>query len=1031
MSDVADRVPVEEVPNEDFISQEDGDMTGGDQNRQEVSTPMRVLAHPKHQQRIACWNVKTMYQLGKTAQVCREMRRYNIDILGVGECRWTGFGKIQTQTGETIIYSGREDQHQHGVAVIMGKDAAGALISWKPVSERIIVARFNSEHIKTTLVQVYAPTNDANDEEKNKFYNQLQQVYNEIHQHDLVLTMGDLNAKIGSQKPGEEGIVGQHALVGERSENGERFVALCMENNMAITTTQYPHKDIHKYTWTSPDGRTKNQIDHIAINGKFRSSITDARTYRGADAATDHNLVMCKLKLKLSKVKRDRAGVKKYNTSKLQQKVTREKFTLELRNRFSCLQEEDDEFNDANPEGGTVEKKWSNFKDAYNKTAEKVLGYRKRKVKPWISPDSYRKIDERGKIKEAVDGAKSERIKTMKKQQYRLKDIEVKRALRRDKRQWIDNIAIEAEKSAARGQMKGVYDAAKTLCNTRARTMDAVKDKTGKLLTTEDEVKKRWEEHFCEVLNRPVPEMPAVIDDNNEELDIDDSYITKEEIKRAIKETASGKSAGVDAITAEVLKVDLETAASTLEEIFRCIWDKVSIPDDWKKGIIVKLPKKGDLTCAGNWRGITLLCVPAKIMGKIIMRRFKDQVNARLRREQAGFRPGRGTREQTFTLRNIIEQSLEWNATLYLVFIDYMKAFDSIHQDTLWKIMKLYGIPSKFIKLVRMFYTDVKCSVVSEGGLTNWFEVKSGVKQGCVMSGFLFLLVVDWIMSQAVKDKNTGIRWNMMEQLEDLDFADDIALLASNWNQLRRKLDRIKLYGDQTGLRINIGKTKSMCINPTNNRTFSIDGEDIEEVNGFTYLGSDVNKGGGAAEDIRRRIGKACAAFYRLNKVWRNSNIFTRTKVRILMSNVVSVLLFGCESWRMTKGDESKLDVLLHRWLRRILRIDWTLHVTNEEVRRRAGVGELLSQTIRKRRWGFIGHTLRRDRKDLAKTALTWTPEGRRKRGRPKETYRRTVERERNLLGFNSWDAAAAVAHDKPAWRELITGATVHWGQRH
>ena len=182
-----------------------------------------------------------------------------------------------------------------------------------------------------------------------------------------------------------------------------------------------------------------------------------------------------------------------------------------------------------------------------------------------------------------------------------------------------------------------------------------------------------------------------MIEENNEELDISDAYITKEEIKGAIKETASGKSAGIDAITAEVLKVDLETAASTLEEIFRCIWDKESVPDDWKKGIIVKLPKKGDLTCAGNWRGITLLCLPAKIMGKVIIRRLKDQVDAKLRREQAGFRSGRGTREQTFTLRNIIEQSLEWNASLYLVFIDYMKAFDSIHQETLWKIMKLYG----------------------------------------------------------------------------------------------------------------------------------------------------------------------------------------------------------------------------------------------------------------------------------------------------------------------------------------------------
>ena len=210
-------------------------------------------------------------------------------------------------------------------------------------------------------------------------------------------------------------------------------------------------------------------------------------------------------------------------------------------------------------------------------------------------------------------------------------------------REWTDRIAEEAEESATHGHMKGVYDAAKTLCNSKPRTMDAVKDKSGKLLTTEEEVKKRWEEHFCEVLNR-------VIEYNNEVLEISDVYITKEEIKRAIKETASGKSVGIGAVTAEVLKVDLETAASTLEEIFRCIWDKESVPDDWKKGIIVKLPKKGDLTCAGNWRGITLLCVPAKIMGKIIIRRLRDEVDAKLRKNQTGFRPGRGTREQTFTL---------------------------------------------------------------------------------------------------------------------------------------------------------------------------------------------------------------------------------------------------------------------------------------------------------------------------------------------------------------------------------------------
>ena len=1030
-SDIAGYVPGEEVPVEEFIRQEGGDMTSGDESRQEVFTPMRVLVRPKHQQRLGCWNVRTMYQLGKTAQVCKEMQRFNMDILGVSECRWTGCGRIMTQTGETIIYSGRQDdQHHHGVAIIMKKSAAEALMSWRPVSERIIVARFNSKHIKATIIQAYAPTNEANEVDKDEFYNQLQQVYSETPSHDLVITMGDLNAKIGYQIDGEQGIVGQHALTGDRTDNGERFVESCLANNMAITTTQFPHKDVHKYTWTSPDGRSRNQIDHIAINGKFRSSITDARTYRGADVASDHNLVMCKLTLKLSKVKKDSSGVRKFDTSKLRDKAVRDKFTLELRNRFSCLEVEDDQ-EQAEPDETEVEKTWTNFKDVYNKTAEKVLGFRRRKMKPWISTDSWRHVEERGLIKQAVDEAKSERIKNQKREQYRQKDTEVKRSIRRDKRAWIDRIATEAEESAARGHLKGVYDAAKVLCNKRARSMDAVKDKSGKLQTSEEQVKKRWEEHFREILNRPDPVTPAVIEEEDGiEFDVNTGYITKEEIISAIKEAANGKSAGIDAITAEVLKVDLETAANKLEEIFRRVWDKESVPEDWRKGIIVKLPKKGDLTCAGNWRGITLLCIPAKIMAKIVIRRLRDQVDAKLRREQAGFRPGRGTREQTFTLRNIIEQSLEWNASLYLCFIDYQKAFDSIHQDTLWKIMKQYGVPPKFVKLVRMFYTDVKCSVISGGGLTNWFEVKSGVKQGCCMSGFLFLLVIDWIMAKAVKDNNTGIKWKMMEQLEDLDFADDVALTASNWNQLQKKLNRIKSFGDQTGLKINIGKTKSLRINARQNQPLVVDGEEVEEVESFVYLGSKVSKDGGAQEDIRLRVGKASGAFNQLNKVWRSSNIFTKTKVKILKSNVLSVLMFGCESWRMTKNDEKKLDVFLHRCLRRMLRIDWTQHVSNEEVRRRAGIKEVVSETVRRRRWSFIGHTLRRGSRDLAKDALTWTPEGKRRRGRPKETYRRTVERERQQLGFSSWSEAGAVASRREEWRSIINTSMLHWERR-
>lgn len=124
---------------------------------------------------------------------------------------------------------------------------------------------------------MYAPTNDAEPEVKDDFYEELHTVNDKVPLHDILVVMVDLNAKIRKCYHGEEGIVGKNVLRGDRSENGERFVSFCALNNLAITSTMLLHKDIHKYTWTSPDGLHKNQIDHIAINSKFKRSVRDTR----------------------------------------------------------------------------------------------------------------------------------------------------------------------------------------------------------------------------------------------------------------------------------------------------------------------------------------------------------------------------------------------------------------------------------------------------------------------------------------------------------------------------------------------------------------------------------------------------------------------------------------------------------------------------------------------------------------------------------------------------------------------------------
>ena len=194
--------------------------------------------------------------------------------------------------------------------------------------------------------------------------------------------------------------------------------------------------------------------------------------------------------------------------------------------------------------------------------------------------------------------------------------------------------------------MNGVYEATRKLSNERPKRVDMVKDREGKLLSKEDGVRKRSQEHFMEVLNRPDPETVAeVVDDSDINEEIKEGPITKLEIKNAIKDMKNGKAAGINNNTVEMMKADIDTTVDVLLDLLSLIWEEERIPDDWCKGLIVKLPKKGDFTNCGNWRGITLMPTAAKVMGKVIINGISRGVNKTLRKEQAGFRSGRSTIE--------------------------------------------------------------------------------------------------------------------------------------------------------------------------------------------------------------------------------------------------------------------------------------------------------------------------------------------------------------------------------------------------
>ena len=449
------------------------------------------------------------------------------------------------------------------------------------------------------------------------------------------------------------------------------------------------------------------------------------------------------------------------------------------------------------------------------------------------------------------------------------------------------------------------------------------------------------------------------------------------------------------------------------------IWTTKEIPNDWKKGHIVKLPKKGDLGQCKNWRGIMLLSIPSKILTRIILERLKTAIDKKLRPEQAGFRQDRSCTDQIATLRIIIEQSLEFQSTLYLNFIDFQKAFDSVDRNTIWKLLENYGIPDIFISLIQQLYDDnAECQVIHNGKLTEPFSVKTGVRQGCMLSPMIFLIVVDWIMRETTKDSNTGIKWTLTSYLEDLDFADDLCLMSQRQQHMQQKTDKLTAEAAKTGLRVNKDKTEVMKINPKQNNAITLEGQNLTEVTSFTYLGSIVSTTGGADEDIKARINKARHAFVTLRPIWKSSTLSRENKLRIFNSNVKSILLYGSETWRVTDNLSKKIQTFINKCLRQILNIRWPDTISNLDLWRQTKQ-DPITQQISRRKWRWIGHTLRKKPDDITRQALGWNPQGKRKVGRPRTSWRRSCDAELKKNG-QTWGQITKLAQNRVRWRSAV-----------
>ena len=350
-------------------------------------------------------------------------------------------------------------------------------------------------------------------------------------------------------------------------------------------------------------------------------------------------------------------------------------------------------------------------------------------------------------------------------------------------------------------------------------------------------------------------------------------------------------------------------------------------------------------------------------------------------------------------------------------YIDLEKAFDSIHHPSLWKILEAYGFLGKVSNFLKDMYADNQCCVRHEGQQSEWFSVKTGVRQGCVISPTLFLVVIDWVMRRATEGKVRGLVWGLTDRLEDCEFADDIAVLSHTKKDIQEKTDMVDQTARSAGLKIYSEKAKVMTANNRISKKTNVLGAVLEVMQNFKYLGSYISAISNIEKEISTRIGLASRAFNRLRNIWKSSTLQTNTELKIYKSNVRSALLYSSETWRINKKIKSRLRGFDGRCLRRILRLRWEQHFNNKEVSRRTGINCIVDEVMQ-RHWRWLGHILRMSKSRHTHVALQWTPTGKRKRGRTLGTWRRTIKEEMKRAD-KTWNKANLLAQDREGWRRI------------
>ena len=906
--------------------------------------------------RLGSINISTASEDWRLEDAIKLIDKSGCLVCALSEVRRLGVGSVLIDgiNHEYEFYwSGFKRKREYGVGIAIRKIPGIEVGEIVCINERLMTAELNIFGLSVKIVSGYAPTNEAKDHAKVKFYRDLKKIKRD-NPDQKMLYLGDFNATTSAVE-NFSGVRADKILENIVSnDNGERMIDFVRDNKLSLLNTFFKQPRHRQITWHSRDKwKTKKTLDYHISDDYLRQYCQNCRVYNGFKFQSDHRLLISSWRTPMTKrarfIKRKKGESSiKFDLSGLRDGTLKTKFKKlvdELSIPISGADGSDIPKN--------LENMCENIVETLNTAAAQTLPPKAKTVNPkpvWSTDTIFLELlAERDKL-----GSKCTRniSKKIRKRSKFLKNEHFKEQAR------------ELEILNQQGRYRAVFEKAKSQVSTFQKIRVKLEpDKGFKFFSNHFNPTPPTDAQTPPELLQP-PEFVEILQKITKKCNIDSSPPTKIEVADTLKRLKTNKSS-CD-VPPEFLKYAAEVPGfvDLFHEMTCEIWGTKSVPKSFGHGRLEALFKnKGSNKEAKNYRGLNIGSCVAKAVISIILERLKFWYNSQLSYHQCGFRPGMGTTDAIYILKRAMQVSVRKNSPLFLIFCDLSAAFDHCVRKWLFQSIRMRFGPdadTTLVDILEHLYANTSCEM--DGDIL--FDTTSGVRQGGPESPWLYTLFADFVMRcfllrcrqrpeiKFYKHKFKIPSFDIPSEFENsplfelflewLGYADDTVLMLIDAEGLQAAYDLYEKTLTDFFLKVNPSKTKTQICNFQKSSIFTpktsttpesaypdtlisaVKGtelEPIENIEKFCYVGAltDRSEPGTGWTEINNRMESAKVQFAINKNLFCNYNLALSQRVHFYNSLIRSRLTYGCQNWALTAAMYDKLDTCQRIMLRKIV----------------------------------------------------------------------------------------------------------------